>query len=101
MGGMIVMCSIVLFSGQPTWVTFLVGIACTQMVSFSTYYRHLGRALSSKKRRMRFGAPLYLFSFVLGCIIGGVKGAATIVLISACADEYNRCSAFYPAYDTP
>jgi CDP-diacylglycerol--serine O-phosphatidyltransferase len=84
-GGMIVMCSIVLFSAQPTWVTFLVGIACTQMVSFSTYYRHLGRALSSKKRRMRFGAPLYLFIFILGCITGGVKGAAAIVLISACS----------------
>ena len=83
-GGMIVMCSIVLFSEQPTWVTFLVGIACTQMVSFSTSYRHLGRALSSKKKRIRFGAPLYLFIFTLGCVFGGVKGAASIVLVSAC-----------------
>ena len=82
-GGMIVMCGIVLFRDQPTWVTFLVGIACTQMVSFSTHYRHLGRALSPRSRRARIGAPAYLFIFIIGASLGGVKGAATVVLVTA------------------
>ncbi|MEE2644572.1 MAG: CDP-alcohol phosphatidyltransferase family protein, partial [Myxococcota bacterium] len=49
-GGMIVMSAVVLFQDALTWVTFLVGISSTLMVSFSTPYRHLGRALGQERR---------------------------------------------------
>ena len=78
-GGMIVMSAIVLFINQPTWVCFLVGIACTQMVSFSTNYRHLGRAMSHN-RKAQFGAPAALLVFFLGVGIWGAKGAAVVIL---------------------
>lgn len=81
-GGMIVMSSVVLFRDQPTWVGFLAGVACTQMVAFSTNYRHLGRALTSSRRAL-FGAPAYLLIFVLGTALWGVKGAAAVVLAGA------------------
>lgn len=84
-GGMIVMCSVVLFGDQPTWVGFLTGVACTQMVSFSTSYRHLGRAFSrsERTRKVLWGAPLYLIAFLLSAIIWGARGAASVVLTGA------------------
>lgn len=84
-GGMIVMCSVVLFQGQPTWVGFLTGVACAQMVSFSTSYRHLGRAFSraERTRKVLWGAPVYLIAFLLGTVIWGARGAATVVLSGA------------------
>jgi CDP-diacylglycerol--serine O-phosphatidyltransferase len=83
-GGMIVMSSIVLFTNMSTWVGFMVGVACALMVSFSTHYRHMGRALSKDKRAL-IGAPLYFLVFLLGGLIWGVKGsAATILFGSIC-----------------
>lgn len=80
-GGMIVMCSVVLFQGQPTWVGFMVGVASTQMVSFSTNYKHI-RSFA-RDRRALVGAPLYLALFMIGAITWGVKGGAGVVLTSA------------------
>jgi phosphatidylserine synthase len=83
-GGMIVMSSIVLFTDMSTWVGFMVGVACALMVSFSTHYRHMGRALSKDKRAL-IGAPLYFLVFLIGGLIWGVKGsAATILFGSIC-----------------
>jgi CDP-diacylglycerol---serine O-phosphatidyltransferase len=81
-GGMIVMSAIVLFVNQTTWVCFLVGIACTQMVSFSTYYRHLGRAMSHDRKAL-FGAPAGLLFFIFSAGFWGVKGAAVVILSGA------------------
>jgi CDP-diacylglycerol--serine O-phosphatidyltransferase len=84
-GGMIVMCGVVLFRGQPTWVSFLAGVACAQMVSFSTSYRHLGRAFSraNRTRRVMWGAPMYLGVFLIGALVWGTRGAAAVVLAGA------------------
>ena len=96
-GGMIVMCSIVLFQEQLNWVCFLVGIACTQMVSFSTYYRHLGRAFSND-RRARMSAPIGLIIFVVGGILWGVRGSAAVVLTGAiCYGFLPSMLSFYSA----
>ena len=86
-GGMIVMCSVVLFRAQPTWVGFLAGVACAQMVSFSTSYRHLGRVFSraNRTRRVMWGAPLYLGVFLIGAVAWGARGAAAVVLAGALA----------------
>lgn len=80
-GGMIVMCSVVLFQGQPTWVGFMVGVASTQMVSFSTNYQHI-RSFARHRRALK-GAPIFLGVFMLSAISWGVKGGASVVLTTA------------------
>jgi len=57
----------------------MVGIACAQMVSFETHYRHLVRALANNRRAV-FGAPVYLVVLLLGLRLGGPRGAAAIIL---------------------
>lgn len=56
-GGLITICGAILFAAEPALVGLLVGIACTQMVSFSTTYRHLGRVLA-KHPRLLFALPV-------------------------------------------
>ena len=56
-GGLIVLCGIIVFPGQPLLLGLLIGIAAIQMVSFDTLHRHLGRALGSGKKRYLFGLP--------------------------------------------
>lgn len=80
-GGMIVMCSVVLFQEQTTWIGFLVGVASTQMVAFSTNYKHIRSFV--KDRRAVIGAPVYLGIFMLGAILWKIKGGAAVVLISS------------------
>ncbi len=92
-GGTTVMASIVVFEGHPELIGLMVGIAAALMTSFSTNYRHLGRALGgwvSRRRRRRgarsrrralFGAPVYVLILVLGVRALGVRGATAIILI--------------------
>jgi CDP-diacylglycerol--serine O-phosphatidyltransferase len=78
-GGLVAMASIVVFRHEPGILGLLVGIACAQMVSFSTHYRHLGRAIG-KSRRALVGAPLYLVVLLVGLRLGGPRGAAAVIL---------------------
>ena len=88
-GGMIVMSSVVLFTDKPLWVSFLVGVSSTLMVSFKTPYVHIFRGLSwrteGRKRRALIGAPLFLATFVILTMFWGIKGAASVILSGACA----------------
>ncbi len=79
-GGLVAMASIVTFRGEPGIVGLLVGIACAQMVSFSTHYRHLGRAIG-RHRRALVGAPLYLVVLLLGLRLWGARGAGAVILV--------------------
>ena len=87
-GGMIVMSSVVLFTQQVLWVSFLVGVSSTLMVSFKTPYVHVFRAFSwrSKERRRQalIGGPLFLITFLFVTSIWGTKGAAAVILSGAC-----------------
>lgn len=78
-GGLVAMASIVVFHDAPGILGLLVGIACAQMVSFSTHYRHLGRAIA-KSRRALVGAPVYLVVLLIGLRLGGPRGAAAVIL---------------------
>ncbi len=73
------MASIVVFEHEPGALGLMIGIACAQMVSFSTHYRHLGRAIA-KHRKALVGAPLYLVVLLLGLRLGGSRGAAGVIL---------------------
>ena len=84
-GGVVTLCSIIVFRDSPGLLGIMVGIACAQMVSFATHYRHLGRALA-KRRRALVGAPVYLLVLLFGARIWGSAGSAAIVL--ACALAY-------------
>jgi CDP-diacylglycerol---serine O-phosphatidyltransferase len=79
-GGMITMSSILVFEGEPALLGLMVGIACAQMVSFSTHYRHLGRVLAQHRRAM-FGAPVYLVLLLIGLRLWGPRAAAATILV--------------------
>lgn len=79
LGGLIVLCSLILFREDPLLVGTMVGVACTLMVSFSTHYRHLGRALT--RRRALLGAPAYVTLLLAGAALGGLQGAVAVVLV--------------------
>ena len=93
-GGIVTMSSIVVFAGHPELIGLLVGIAAAQMTSFSTHYRHLGRAVGgwvSRRRRKRgdrsrrramFGAPVYVIVLLIGVTVVGVRGAAAFILVA-------------------
>jgi CDP-diacylglycerol--serine O-phosphatidyltransferase len=78
-GGLITMSSVVVFADRPAVLGLMVGIACAQMVSFETHYRHLVRALANNRRAV-FGAPVYLVVLLLGLRLAGPRGAAAIIL---------------------
>ena len=78
-GGLVAMASIVVFKDEPGILGLMIGIACAQMVSFSTHYRHLGRAIA-KSRRALVGAPVYLVVLLVGLRLGGPVGAAAVIL---------------------
>lgn len=81
-GGLIALCSLLALPGQPALVGLLVGVACAQMVSFRTHYRHLGRALASRElpRRALAGGLVWL---LVGAAVWGFQGAVAL-LLAAC-----------------
>jgi CDP-diacylglycerol--serine O-phosphatidyltransferase len=79
-GGMITMTSILVFAGEPALIGLMVGIACAQMVSFSTHYRHLGRALAHNRRAL-VGAPVYAVALLIGLQVWGPRAAAATILV--------------------
>jgi CDP-diacylglycerol---serine O-phosphatidyltransferase len=79
-GGLIAMGSIVVFQDHPGVIGLMIGVAAAQMVSFSTHYRHLGRAFGQQRRAL-VGAPLYLVLLLIGLRLWGAKGAAAVILI--------------------
>lgn len=87
-GGMMVMSSVVLFIDKPLWVSFLVGVSATLMVSFKTPYVHIFRAFSARssktKRQALIGAPLFLIVFLAITLFWGTRGAASVILTGAC-----------------
>ncbi len=80
-GGLIVLCSLILFPAAPVLKGFLVGAACAQMVSFDTHYRHLGRALASRERRYVLGLPVYALFLILGAFVWGVHVSIALLLL--------------------
>ena len=79
-GGLTTMSSILVFEGQPALIGLMVGMACAQMVSFSTHYRHLGRALAQHRRAV-VGAPVYAAALLIGLRLYGARGAAATILV--------------------
>ena len=83
-GGLVTICSIIVFEGQPALVGLMVGVASAQMVSFASHYRHLGRALSDREFKL-FGPPLYLVVLVIGSRFAWHAGPAAILLAATLA----------------
>ena len=83
-----VMSSVVLFTDKPLWVSFLVGVSSTLMVSFKTPYVHIFRGLSwrtpGRRRQALIGAPIFLTAFISLTIFWGIQGAAAVILFGAC-----------------
>jgi CDP-diacylglycerol--serine O-phosphatidyltransferase len=102
-GGLTTMSSIVVFGDDPAIVGLMVGIACAQMVAFSTDYRHLGRAVGgwvSMRRRRRggrarrralFGATVYIVVLLLGIRLLELRLAVGIILL------FNMAYGFLPS----
>lgn len=93
-GGLTTMSSIVVFREQPAIVGLMVGIACAQMVAFSTDYRHLGRAVGGwvsvrrrrrggrARRRALFGATAYILVLLLGIRLFALEAAVGFILVA-------------------
>ncbi len=81
-GAIITLCSLILFREYPVLAGFMVGIACIQMVSFDTLYRHLGRALSSNRRIIYF-MPLFIVVLVGGHFVIDREFPVAIILLAA------------------
>ena len=79
---LVTLCSLILFKEYPSIIGLMVGIACVQMVSFDTAYRHLGRALS-KHRKAFFGMPFLLIVLIGGERLYGINAPVAIIL-AAC-----------------
>ena len=75
------MCSLVLFREQPVLLGMLIGMACIQMISFDIRYRHLGRAVTTRKKRYLIGLPLYAIFLVLGAFVWGVHFSKLLLLL--------------------
>jgi CDP-diacylglycerol---serine O-phosphatidyltransferase len=94
MGGLTTMSSIVVFGDEPALVGLMVGIACAQMVAFSTDYRHLGRVVGGwvslrrrrrggrARRRALFGATVYILVLLLGIRLLELRTAVGIILVA-------------------
>ncbi len=80
-GGLIIICSLILFSNYPVLIGLAVGIATMQMISFDAHYRHLGRAFSEGKKRYRFGLPLYALGLIIGTFFWGSDISVGLLLI--------------------
>ena len=64
-GALVTLCSIILFPDNQVVLGFMVGIACMQMLSFDTLYKHMGRALASN-RRIIYGMPVLVLALLAG-----------------------------------
>jgi len=82
LGGLIALSAVLTFPDRPAWIGLSVGVACAQMVSFSTHYRHLGRALASREVSWR-GAALALGLLLAGGLVWGVRGSAVAILAAS------------------
>jgi len=78
-GGIIVLCSLSLFRDQRLLIGLMTGVACIQMVSFDTHYRHLGRALAAHRRAFYY-MPAYLFLLIAGAVLWGMRVPIAIIL---------------------
>lgn len=81
-GSVIALGALILFKGQPALIGLVVGVACMQMVSFDTHYRHLGRALASN-RRIIYGMPALIAALLGGGFFWGIR-APVAVIFAAC-----------------
>jgi CDP-diacylglycerol--serine O-phosphatidyltransferase len=79
-GGLIAMCSLVLFREQHVLLGLFTGMACIQMVSFDVRHRHLGRALATRQKKYIIGLPLYAIVLVLGAFVWGVDVSTALLL---------------------
>jgi CDP-diacylglycerol--serine O-phosphatidyltransferase len=78
-GGIISLCSIILFLRAPAILGLMVGAACMLMVSFDTHYRHLGRALAHN-RRIIYGMPSAIILLLIANAVSYQAGPAAVIL---------------------
>lgn len=83
-GGLLALSAILLFPDRPAWIGLSVGVACAQMVSFRTHYRHLGRALAGREVSRGLAGSL-LAVLLLGGLAWGVRGSAAAILAASLA----------------
>ncbi len=96
-GGLIVLCSLVLFPDSHLLLGLFTGIACVQMVSFNTYYRHLGRAMGTRKKRYIYGVPALMILMIVGYFIWGVT--VTVAILFAIVILYGFSPVFMQMKD--
>lgn len=79
-GGIAVLCALILFPERHAIVGLVVGVAVVLMVSFDSAYRHLGRALFGAPRERVLLASVAGIVMIVGGFITGPRVPAAIVL---------------------
>lgn len=99
-GGLIVLCSLMVFGTAPALVGFMIGVACAQMVAFSNPHRHLGRFLAEHPRTFGMLPVLIAGLVLLGLWRGASAGAGVLLAVSAVYGLWpsvKRCAQLVPA----
>jgi CDP-diacylglycerol--serine O-phosphatidyltransferase len=81
-GGIITVCSVILFRHQPALLGMMVGLACAQMVSFDTAHKHLGRAIA-RHNKLLFALPAAVAALIATAVLAGPSVAVIIVLAAS------------------
>lgn len=79
-GGIVALCSTILFHDDPALVGFFVGVACVLMVGFDSAYRHLGRVLFGLKRERQVLAAVGALLLLGGSALFGPQVGAGLLL---------------------
>ncbi len=79
-GGIVVLCAVILFPEQHALVGLMVGVSVALMVSFDSAYRHLGRALfAARKSRVALAVACGVV-LVAGATLAGPRIPVAVVL---------------------
>ncbi len=79
-GGIVALCSAILFKDDTALVGFFVGVACVLMVGFDSAYRHLGRVLFGLKRERQILAAVGALLLLSGSALFGPQVGAGLLL---------------------
>lgn len=79
-GGIVALCSAILFKDEPALTGFFVGVACVLMVGFDSAYRHLGRVLFGLRRERQLIAVVAALVLLGASALFGPRIAAGLLL---------------------
>jgi CDP-diacylglycerol--serine O-phosphatidyltransferase len=79
MGAVVVLAALTALGAYPRLVGFVAGLTCALMISFSTHYRHLGRAIAARPGWLLLLVPSAAGLLAAGTALGAKLPAAFLL----------------------